>query len=180
MSNFYTGKNVMEAINDISTSNDNSKEIRITPPEGYEIDKENSTFECIKFKPVVKRWRDTNPFVKGYCVEGNNIVKYDVYNRFDKNSHDMYATEKQAKSALAMAQISQIMANDERFGGVVTDEEYANENIWKYSINRNNNTIQMYQGTRGIDHFLSFHTPEQRYLFLEENEDLIKDYLMVD
>jgi len=26
------------------------KEIKITPPEGYVIDKENSTFECIKFK----------------------------------------------------------------------------------------------------------------------------------
>ena len=28
----------------------NTEEIRITVPEGYEIDKENSTFECIKFK----------------------------------------------------------------------------------------------------------------------------------
>jgi hypothetical protein len=28
----------------------NTKEIKITIPEGYEIDKENSTFECIKFK----------------------------------------------------------------------------------------------------------------------------------
>lgn len=28
----------------------NTEEIKITVPEGYEIDKENSTFECIKFK----------------------------------------------------------------------------------------------------------------------------------
>ena len=28
-----------------------TKEIKINIPEGYEIDKENSTFECIKFKP---------------------------------------------------------------------------------------------------------------------------------
>lgn len=28
-----------------------TKEIKIDIPEGYEIDKENSTFECIKFKP---------------------------------------------------------------------------------------------------------------------------------
>lgn len=27
-----------------------AKEIKIIPPKGYEIDKENSTFECIKFK----------------------------------------------------------------------------------------------------------------------------------
>ena len=26
------------------------KEVKIQVPEGYEIDKENSTFECIKFK----------------------------------------------------------------------------------------------------------------------------------
>ena len=28
-----------------------TKEVKIDIPEGYEIDKENSTFECIKFKP---------------------------------------------------------------------------------------------------------------------------------
>lgn len=31
-----------------------TKEIKITVPEGYEIDKENSTFECIKFKKKKK------------------------------------------------------------------------------------------------------------------------------
>lgn len=30
------------------------KEIKIKVPKGYEIDKENSTFECIKFKPIKK------------------------------------------------------------------------------------------------------------------------------
>lgn len=29
-----------------------TKELKIQIPEGYEIDKENSTFECIKFKPI--------------------------------------------------------------------------------------------------------------------------------
>lgn len=28
-----------------------TKELKVKVPEGYEIDKENSTFECIKFKP---------------------------------------------------------------------------------------------------------------------------------
>ena len=31
-----------------------TKELKIQVPEGYEIDKENSTFECIKFKPIEK------------------------------------------------------------------------------------------------------------------------------
>lgn len=29
-----------------------AKEVKIQAPKGYEIDKENSTFECIKFKPI--------------------------------------------------------------------------------------------------------------------------------
>lgn len=31
-----------------------TKELKIQVPEGYEIDTENSTFECIKFKPIKK------------------------------------------------------------------------------------------------------------------------------
>ena len=31
-----------------------TKELKIQAPEGYEIDKENSTFECVKFKPIKK------------------------------------------------------------------------------------------------------------------------------
>ena len=36
----------------------NTKEIKITVPEGYEIDKENSTFECIKFKKKRLTYKD--------------------------------------------------------------------------------------------------------------------------
>lgn len=35
-----------------------NKEIKITVPEGYEIDKKNSTFECIKFKKKALQYRD--------------------------------------------------------------------------------------------------------------------------
>ena len=31
-----------------------TKELKIQAPKGYEIDTENSTFECIKFKPIQK------------------------------------------------------------------------------------------------------------------------------
>lgn len=31
-----------------------SKELKIQVPVGYEIDKDHSTFECIKFKPIKK------------------------------------------------------------------------------------------------------------------------------
>lgn len=51
----------------------NTKEIKITVPEGYEIDKENSTFECIKFKKKKKlTYEDICPKVLGlrfYCID---------------------------------------------------------------------------------------------------------------
>lgn len=159
-----------------------TKELKIIPPKGYEIDKENSTFECIKFKPEPKRWRDTNSVVSGYYLSGNHIrcTPSDFYpTEWDCSNRSVFATEKQAKSALAMAQISQIMANDKRFGGVVTDEEWHCDSSFKYTIERRNNKIQACSCCKSYS-FLAFHTTEQMDLFLEENEDLIKDYLMLD
>lgn len=155
------------------------KEIKIDIPEGYEIDKENSTFECIKFKPIETKWRDNDKYIiTGYYIAPlSNIAEYNGKN--NPTSYNTFATEKQAKSALAMARISQIMANDKRFGGVITDKEWDNMSIVKYSIYKYNNTIDM--GTTLFTYrFLTFHTAKQRNLFLEENMDLVKDYLMIE
>lgn len=159
------------------------KEIKIECPEGYEIDKENSTFDLVKFK-CIKRWRDGNPTIKGWYMDNNEIKSYNLNEdnscRWKDYNLNVFATEKQVKSAFAMAQISQIMANDERFGGVVTDKEWEDIHSKKYTIFRDNmNAI-----CNGIAHynysFLAFHTEEQRNLFLKENKDLVKDYLMLD
>ena len=54
-----------------------TKEIKIQIPEGYEIDKENSTFECVKFKPIKK-----------------NITYEDVCNKlFSKDKVGFYITD---------------------------------------------------------------------------------------
>ena len=155
------------------------KELKIVPPEGYEIDKEHSTLGCIKFKPVVKRWRDNkDELFEGYFISNTCSIIQTAPCSNNEFNGNVFATRKLAKSALAMAYISQIMANDDRFGGVVTDEEWANHRIFKYTIQRNGNKI-----TETFRHhmytFLAFHTPEQRNLFLVENEDLVKDYLMI-
>lgn len=154
------------------------KEIKITPPEGFEIDKENSTFECIKFKPKIKRWRDDEDAIfSGYHItDFSSILELDHMTNIPEN-HDLYATVKQAKSALAMARISQIIANDKRFGGAIANEEWNNDNS-KYTIRRLGNTISPDFNTFHYT-FLAFHTEEQRDLFLEENEDLVKEYLMI-
>ncbi len=94
------------------------------------------------------------------------------------SNYNVFATEKQAKSALAMARISQIMDNDvENFGGVVTDEEWKSLE-WKYVIDRYNDRINTVE-VRSVHHLLAFHTEKQRDLFLEKYPQLVRDFLMI-
>ena len=161
----------------------NRKEVTIVPPEGYEIDKENSTLEHIVFKKIETkpyRWRDDEKsIIDGYIITNNALIVNTRYNMNIENNYNIFVYEKQAKSALAMARISQIMKNDKRFGGVVTDEEWVDGSIHKYTITRRGNSID-YNLEFYDYYFLSFHTPKQRDLFLQENEDLVKDYLMIE
>lgn len=85
-------------------------------------------------------------------------------------------TERVAKSMLAMAMISQLMPY---YGGEITDEEWSNKLIDKFTIEKTENKISIYTYNR-IYHFLSFHTKEQRDEFIKYNEQLVKDYLMID
>ena len=111
----------------------------------------------------------------------NNVASIaEVYSVHNTNKfYDVFATKKQAKSALAMARISQIMANDVyNFGGVITDDEWENKDK-KFIIYRDGNNISK-TSIWGDYFFLAFHTVDQRDLFLEKYRDLVKDYLMID
>ena len=57
-------------------------------------------------------------------------------------------------------------------------EEWNDRTFKKYIIIRKDNEISV--NLTHVYDFLAFHTAEQRDLFLEENEDLVKDYLMLD
>ena len=46
-------------------------EFKIQVPEGMEIDRENSTFECIKFKPKLSYQEISKKFPKNYSVSTN-------------------------------------------------------------------------------------------------------------
>lgn len=59
-----------------------TKELKINIPEGYEIDKENSTLECIKFKPSKKYFTYKDICAKlfkkespGYYVDPNGSIQ---------------------------------------------------------------------------------------------------------
>ena len=54
-------------------------EIRIQVPEGMEIDRENSTFECIKFKPKELKYQEISkkfqPYNSSVCTNTDHLSK---------------------------------------------------------------------------------------------------------
>lgn len=159
------------------------KELKIEVPQGYEIDKESSTFECIKFKKKqdIKTWDDLCKhgssknggfFIRAY----GNIDPIDVVGRLSNSERSVFLTEKEAKSARAAAMISQLMPY---YGGAISDEEWSSSDITKFTIERVKNGICKYSYVT-VYHYVAFHTKEQRDRFLENNEQLVKDYFMLD
>ncbi len=91
-----------------------TKELKIQIPEGYEIDKENSTFECIKFKSIRNdiTYKDIckKLFGKGYYYFGDRgeireIVEFDDKTCADRNNA---AYIKQLGKVLALNQLLNI------------------------------------------------------------------------
>lgn len=90
-----------------------TKEFKVQIPKGYEIDEENSTFECIKFKPIMKDITYTDIcnslFDAGYyiteCGEIVHATNLDDYAKSDVNN----ATNKsQLERLLALNQLLNI------------------------------------------------------------------------
>nr|DAP38037.1 MAG TPA: REGULATORY PROTEIN E2/DNA Complex-18, E2, DNA-binding domain, E2-DNA.4A [Crassvirales sp.] len=154
-----------------------TKEVKITIPEGYEIDEQNSTFECIKFKKIhqINTWEDI-PRVNG-CYMNNSHIYTGYEGKPCEENKDVYLTDKYAKSALALAQISQLMPY---YGCEITNEE------WKR--NDRKFTIVLYDGElKPFTHvnnkvLVAFHTEAQRTRFMSfpENIQLVKDLYMMD
>ena len=88
------------------------KEIKITVPEGYEIDKENSTFECIKFKKKGLTYEDVaEKLFKNkacyYLRQGAKIVKY-CPDSVDMKKANNAASEKQLQRLLAINKLMNV------------------------------------------------------------------------
>ena len=143
--------------------------------QGYLLKK----FFNIKSESSIKTYQDLisdKIQLGGYAIHyGNNsIIKFN--DKDPGNPKCRAISEKVAKSMRAMAMISQLMPY---YGGEITDEEWKNSKINKYYINLYAGEIE-----RGVWDstytFLAFHTKEQRDEFLKNNEQLVKDYLMIE
>ena len=89
-----------------------TKELKIQVPEGYEIDKENSTFECIKFKQIKgATYEDicSNLFKSGYYINNSGeIIRVSDFNEGAKKDKNNATNKKQLKRILALNQLLNI------------------------------------------------------------------------
>lgn len=91
-----------------------TKELKIQAPEGYEIDKENSTFECIRFKPIKKdiTYEDICNVVFAYGTYFTNERGY-IYKDITRDGEivtdkNIASNEKQLRRVLALNQLLNI------------------------------------------------------------------------
>ena len=109
-----------------------------------------------------------------YISSWSYVVQFK--NNCSKRDNATFKTEKQAKSALAYAQLTQLMALPEYNGDWVPD--WSDGDI-KFIIRRYENVIDVdyYSHTH---HHISFKSAEIRDKFLENNYDLLKQYFELD
>ena len=156
------------------------KEIKIEVPSGMEIDKENSTFECIKFKPIENKLPNTwEEFCKTHrSINGENWVTNSSLigsingkirnNRNCIEDKNLLPNKKYAEAMLALCQLIQL--RDCYNDGWIPD--WTNS-LNKYIIYPSKNYI-----ITGINiavcRILAFKTEKLRDEFLNNFKDLIE------
>lgn len=171
----------VRCVTDIKQNNmkqEEEKSFKVQIPEGYEIDKENSTFECIKFKKLKseypKSWNEAfvGNNVFGYWVGSSGEIR--VANRIalrgDKNT---FKYEEQAESMLAYAQLTQLMALPCYNGNWVPNWDDLSQQ--KYFIIRLKSDIVKLDYSSYFS-FLAFKSEKVRDEFFNNHMDLIKQF----
>ena len=150
-----------------------TKEMKIQVPEGYEIDKEKSTFEKIVFKKVEKelpnKWANLGR-ISGYYISSRSEVKqcYNITNFYSEDKN-VFPTKEEAEACIALAQLCQL--RDRYNDGWKPDWEDDGEikyciEFFKGKIDREHHYV-----TKRV---LCFKTRELRDKFLENFRDLIE------
>ena len=85
------------------------KELKIEVPQGYEIDRQKSTFEKIVFKKIPenpKTWEEYCSLMKGktvYYTNCNNIIVSGF-----SDAHDKFVNKKRAEQFIALGKLLQL------------------------------------------------------------------------
>lgn len=150
-----------------------TKEMKIQVPEGYEIDREKSTFEKIVFKKIEnnlpKSWEDLK-FVNGFFIcDLSKINKVRLNSLAIDSNKNVFPTKEEAEACVALAQLCQL--RDRYNDGWKPDWKNSTETKHIIEINRNYIVKNFYNHTKRI---LAFKTKNIRDKFLENFKDLIE------
>ena len=159
-------------------SNMNTKKLKINIPEGYEIDKENSTFEEIVFKKIEDPLAKLPKTWEEYCKQTKNSPSYywnnccetgvipSVFTGF----YNEFITEERVKQYVALGKllqlrdywVSNLKNNSNNFVAAIYhfDGEIVNTNVSK---------------KRSSSYSLTFPTREIAQKFIECFKDLINE-----
>ena len=141
------------------------KELKIEVPQGYEIDRQKSTFEKIVFKKIPenpKTWEEYCSLMKGKTVYYTNCNTITVSGFSD--AHDKFVNKKRAEQFIALGKLLQLR-----------DYWVKGYNAFRYAVYGNR-----FDGTAICDwlentHYpLTFPTKEMAEEFKGCFEDLIK------
>ena len=158
-------------------SNMNTKKLKINIPEGYEIDKEKSTFEEIVFKKVEdplaklpKTWEEYCKRTKGYTSYYGDPIDDNTYETKFSKFYNEFSTKERAKQYIALGKLLQLRDcwvgnlknNSNNFVAVIYhfDGEIVNTNVSK---------------KRSSSYSLTFPTREIAQKFIECFKDLINE-----
>jgi hypothetical protein len=147
-----------------------NNELIITPPEGFQIDQQNSTFEKIVFKKSttnVKSWNDLRPKTAWYISAGAQITKLNEPS-IGRYNHNLLPTEEIAEAMLALCQLT--MLRHEARKGWVPDYTNGNERKYCFYIYENEWALLI---NYHVHEFFTFQTEEIRDVFFKNHINLL-------
>ena len=170
----------VRCVSDINKSEvmETNQEIEFKIPEGYVIDNSKSTKDKIVCKPIEpkypKSWEEQFQYgvINGYYIEGCSIERAS-HDRCSIEDKGTFKTKKQAESALAYAQLTQLMALP-CYNGDWTpnlDDPYQE----RYCITRMKYDIVKLDYS-GYFSFLAFKSEKVRDEFFNNHMDLIRQF----
>ena len=145
------------------------KELKIEVPQGYEIDRQKSTFEKIVFKKIQenpKTWEDYCKLTKGSYSNYANATTLMVYKDRFNGAYNEFSTKERAEQFIAIGKLMQLR-----------DYWVRGYKKFKYAllVTRNENIlVYNWSGYYTYPHILTFPTEKMAEEFKECFSDLIK------
>ena len=157
-------------------------EIKIIPPEGYEVDPDNKDSSKIVFRVIKSKYpKSWEEAFLGKSIEGFRINSLNIEHCIKSCGKDLdiilFKKKSQLKSAIAYAKITQLMALPCYNGDWVPN--WTSYDQKKLIIRRCENSLEK-DSFYGSYYPIAFKSFTRRDAFYENHMDLLRDYFELD